>query len=148
MAKSIWNASDRQSLLARFDSLSPEMAPRWGRITVSQMVKHCTVPILSTTGEFPATQKRTFFRIWPMQKLVIYVLPWPKGAPAAPESIITDNGDLSERVAALRVAVGKFVARGESQEFAPHAAFGPLGAKDWGALVHRHLDHHLQQFGV
>lgn len=148
MAKSIWNASDRAALLARFDALQPNTAAQWGKMTVSQMVRHCEVPILSTMGEYPATPKNTIFRFWPMKKLVIYYMPWPKGAPTAPEFVINDEGDLKERVAALRAAVEKFVNRGEAQVFVPHAAFGPLNAADWGALVHRHLDHHLKQFSA
>lgn len=148
MAKTVWNPADRASLLARFDTLQPDQRPKWGKMSVSQMVKHCTVPILGTMGELKVTQKKTFFRYWPMQKLIIYVLPWPQGAPTAPEFVITDDGDLKERVAALRAALEKWAARGENQQFQPHAAFGPLSAKDWGALGYKHLDHHLKQFGA
>lgn len=83
-------------------------------MTVSQMVRHCAVPILSTMGEFPVKPRKTFFRYWPVRKSII----------------------------------DKFAARGEAQVFQPHAVCGPLSAKDWGALVHRHLDHRLQQFGA
>ena len=148
MAKSIWNAGDRQSILSRADSLQTDQRPRWGKMSVSQMVKHCTVAILGATGELPVRPKNTFLRRWPMPELFIYVLPWPKGAPTAPEFIIIDEGDLNERRLALRAAIDSFVSRGESQKLEPHAAFGVLSAKDWGALIHRHLDHHLTQFGV
>ncbi len=148
MAKSIWNPADRQALLARFDALKPNMSPVWGKMSVSQMVQHCKLPILAAMGEGKVTQKWTPFRIWPMAKLIIYVLPWPKGAPTAPEFIVRDDGDLKNRVAALREAVEKFAARGESETIQPHAAFGTLSHQDWGALQHRHLEHHLKQFNA
>ncbi|MFN0104280.1 MAG: DUF1569 domain-containing protein [Bryobacteraceae bacterium] len=148
MAKSLWNPADRESLLARFDSLKPDQRPQWGEMSASKMLRHCTLPLLSTMGEFPVKPKNTLFRYWPFQPLVIYLLPWPKGAPTAPEFIITDEGDFNDRRAALRAAIDKFASRGESQTFQPHAAFGPLNPKDWGALAYRHLDHHLKQFGV
>ena len=99
-------------------------------------------------GEFPVKPKNTPFRFWPIQQLVIYMLPWPKGAPTAPEYIVTDEGDFSDRRAALRAAIDKFTSRGESQTFQPHAAFGKLSPKDWGALAYRHLDQRLTQFGA
>jgi hypothetical protein len=148
MAKTVWNPADRQALLARFDKLSTDQRPLWGKMSVTQMLKHCTVPIYAAMGESPVTLKKTFFRFWPMQKLIIYVLPWPQGAPTAPEFIITDDGDIDERRAALRAAVDKFVGRGLSQTMQPHAAFGPLSVEDWGALHHKHLEHHLKQFGA
>jgi hypothetical protein len=92
--------------------------------------------------------KDTPFRFWPLQQLIIYALLWPKSAPTAPEFIVTDEGDLNERRASLRAAIDKFVAKGESQSFQVHAAFGKLSPKDWGALAYRHLDHHLTQFGA
>lgn len=148
MAKSIWNPADRQALLARFDSLTPAHQPRWGKMSVAQMLRHCTLPILSCMGEFPVKPKITPFRIWPMQWLIIYVMPWPQGAPTAPEFVISDEGDFAERRAALKAAIEKLAAGGESQPLQPHAAFGKLSGKDWGALTHRHLDHHLRQFGA
>lgn len=148
MAKSIWNTADRQSLLARLDTLQPDQRPLWGKMTASQMLRHCTLPVLSTMGELTVKPKSTPFRFWPLQQLIIYVLPWPKSAPTAPEFIVTDDGDFNDRRAALRATIDKFVARGESQNFRDHAAFGKLNAKDWGALVHRHIHHHLTQFGI
>ena len=148
MAKSIWNADDRQSILSRTDALRPGQRSHWGKMSVSQMVKHCSVAILGATGELAVKPKHTFLSRWPMPQLLIYVLPWPKGAPTAPEFIIEDDGDLDERRAALKATVESLVSRGETQKLKPHAVFGVLSAKDWGALMHRHLDHHLKQFGV
>ncbi len=148
MAKTIWNPQDRAALFARIDSLKPDSRPQWGKMSVTQMLRHCTVPILATMGEYKVTHKKTFFRIWPMQKLIIYVLPWPQGAPTAPEFVITEDGDFQTRLAGLRAAVDKFVSRGLTQTFQDHAAFGPLSPDDWGALTHRHIEHHLKQFGA
>jgi hypothetical protein len=29
-----------------------------------------------------------------------------------------------------------------------HPFFGKLSGKEWGELTYKHIDHHLQQFGV
>lgn len=148
MAKTIWNPADRQALLSRFEKLQTGQKPKWGKMSTTQMVRHCTVPFYAAMGEFAVTHSNTFFRVWPMQKLIIHVLPWPQGAPTAPEFVITEEGHLPELLAGLRAAVDRFVTKGETQSFQPHAAFGPLSGADWGALMHRHLDHHLKQFGA
>lgn len=148
MAKSIWNADERAALLARFDGLKPNTKPAWGKMSASQMVKHCTLPFLGASGEMKVTEKDTPFKFWLMKKLIIYVLPWPKGAPTAIEFQNLDEGDLTERVVALKREANRFAEKGPGQKFSPHAAFGELTGADWGALMHRHLEHHLRQFGV
>jgi Protein of unknown function (DUF1569) len=148
MARTVWNAGDRTALLARFENLKADQRPLWGKMTAPQMVKHCTLPFLSAMGEYAVAPKWTPFRNWPMQKLIIYVLPWPKGAPTAPEFIVRDDGDLAERLTELKAVVERFASRGEKQPLQPHAAFGVLSGKDWGAQMHRHLNHHLTQFGL
>lgn len=148
MAKSIWNADERAVLLARFDALKPGAKPAWGVMSVSQMVKHCTLPFLAAAGEMTVTPKDTPFKFWVMKKLIIYVLPWPKGAPTALEFLNLDEGDLKERVAELKRVANRFAAKGPEQKFSPHAAFGELTGADWGALMHRHLEHHLHQFNA
>ena len=148
MAKSIWNADERAAVLARFDALRPDAKPEWGVMSVSQMVKHCTLPFLAAAGEMTVTPKKTPFRNWVMKKLIIYVLPWPKGAPTAIEFLNLDEGDLKERVAELKRVADRFAANGPGQKFAEHAAFGELTGGDWGALMHRHLEHHLRQFSA
>ena len=52
----------------------------------------------------------------------------------------------SERLVALlsRFAEGGPQAAGK----ATHPSFGNLKGDEWGILVYRHLDHHLQQFGA
>lgn len=148
MAKSIWNADERAALLARFDAVKPDAKPAWGVMSVSQMVKHCTLPFLAAAGEMKVTEKKTPFKNWVMKKLIIYVLPWPKGAPTAVEFLNLDEGDLKERVAALKRVANRFADKGPGQQFSPHAAFGELTGADWGALMHRHLEHHLRQFNA
>lgn len=148
MAKSIWNAEERAAVLARFDALKPDAKAAWGVMSVSQMVKHCTLPFLAAAGEMTVTPKKTPFRNWVMKKLIIYVLPWPKGAPTAIEFLNLDEGDLKERVAELKRVADRFAAKGPQQKFAEHAAFGELTGGDWGALMHRHLEHHLRQFSA
>ena len=148
MAKTIWNAEDRRAVLGRLEGLREDARAQWGKMTVSQMVRHCELGVLAAMGEYKVAPVATPFKFWPMSKLIIHWLPWPKGAPTADELLVKEDGDLRARVVALRATVERFVSRGREQKLEDHAAFGRISADDWGALVWRHLDHHLRQFGA
>lgn len=36
----------------------------------------------------------------------------------------------------------------QEKTWPPHPLFGPLSWREWGVVTHRHVDHHLKQFGV
>ena len=146
--KSIWDASSRNEILARLEKLTPDRRPLWGRMTAAQMVAHAADPLCAALGEVEAAPKPGPFRNPLLRYLIIYWMPWPKGAPTAPEFVHEEAADLPEKLAALRSTMERFAARGERGPWKPHVVFGELSGKDWGCLTYRHLDHHLRQFGV
>lgn len=145
--QSVWDAAVRKELLDRFALVKHDQKPRWGKMNAGQMVAHCTDPMRAAMGELKATEKWTPFRIGILRYLVIYQLPWPKGAPTAPEFIHEGNEDLERNRKQLGEALERFAAY-RSKGLRAHAAFGKLSEKDWGCLTWRHLNHHLKQFGV
>jgi hypothetical protein len=117
-------------------------------MNVNQMVVHCTGGIDMFLGRLKIKPAKGPLRLPPLRYLVIYVLPWPHGAPTAPELIPPANpGDFRENAAKLHEALERIGQQGAGAPFDPHPAFGALKGKDVGALVGRHLDHHLRQFG-
>jgi len=145
--KTIWDAETRAELMARMNRLKPDTPPQWGKMNAAQMVGHCTDPMRAAMGEMRVADKKTFFRFAPMRWLVIYKMPWPKGAPTAPEFIHQGPEDLQENLALLKSTLDRFAIH-RKNGFHAHAAFGTLTDKDWGCLTWRHLDHHLRQFGL
>lgn len=149
MAGSIFSPEDRRLLLTRFARLTPQTAPKWGKMNVNQMVVHCRRAIEMMTGELKVAPKKGPFRNPLLRYLIIHVLPWPNGAPTAPELIPpSDPGEFQDNVAKLRASVEAMGKRDPKGPFAEHAAFGALHGRNLGALIHRHLDHHLRQFGT
>lgn len=146
--QTIWNEQDRLSLLQRFTSLPATAPARWGRFTAPRMVSHVTDALRAALGELPVADVPGPLKVWPLNALVIYYLPWPKGAPTAPELIARTPENWESELASLRAAVERFVARPVGGPWARHAAFGAISGKDWGRLMFRHLDHHLRQFGA
>jgi hypothetical protein len=146
--KTCWNVDDHGQLCARLQRLTPDSAALWGRMSAPQMVVHLCDAFRMATGDLPVASKKLPFRYPPLKQLVVYVLPFPKGAPTAPELLRRQPGDWLVEMQELQKAMDRFVTRGPSGTAAEHPAFGRLTGRAWGVLAYNHTDHHLRQFGV
>jgi len=148
MANSFWDADTRQSLMIRVHKLTPDAVPAWGTMDARKMLSHITDVCRMASGELPVTSKGGLLRYWPIPDLVIYALPWPHGAPTSPEVIERSVGDWEAGLHAFDVATGQLVDKATVGSLPDHPALGRLTNDQWGALMARHLDHHLTQFKV
>lgn len=148
MAHTIWTAADRQSLLRRFERLSPDAQPKWGKLDAPRMVAHVTDTLRWSIGELPVAPVKSPIGFWPVNVLIMFYLPWPKGVPTAPELVERNPSEWKTELDSLRGAIDRFVARDVKGPWTPHVAFGRINGEQWGRLTYRHLDHHLTQFGV
>jgi hypothetical protein len=142
----IWDDPARTALIARFRTLSADTKPAWGRFSAPAMVQHCLDALRMTLGEISVKPNGAVLRFPPVRHAIIYWLPFPKGAPTAPELLAPPKGDFPALLDSLEQALGRMAARSRSGGFTPHPAFGSLSNKDVGVLTHKHLDHHLRQF--
>ena len=144
-----WDPAARDDFAQRIARLTPTTPARWGRFNAAQMVAHLNDAMRMAMGDLPVAPKRSPLRYWPVKNLIIYVLPFPKGAPTAPELLARCEGaDLAAEQAAFRTLADRVAAKSASDRWPDHPAFGTLSYADWGVLAHRHTDHHLRQFGV
>ena len=146
---SILNEADRTAISNRFRSLSASSTRRWGTMDVTEMLQHLRRSALMCLGELsvPSVNKRAFHK-FPLKQLLLYVLPFPKGAPTAPELKPVDATSFEEERAALLELLER-IGAGPSDGMGPdHPLFGPLNWREWGVLAYKHSDHHLKQFGV
>ena len=146
--KSLHDPASRTELLTRANSLSPSSASRWGHLTAPAMLCHITDSLRMATGELPTRSKNSVLRHWPLKYLIVYLMPFPKGAPTAPELRARAPGEWDAEQANFSSAIERFAARDRGLPLPEHPAFGTLSARAWGVLGYRHLDHHLRQFGV
>ncbi|MEJ7809336.1 MAG: DUF1569 domain-containing protein [Gemmatimonadaceae bacterium] len=146
--KSLWQDAARQEILDRLGRLRATQAPAWGRFTAPQMVAHMSNSMRMTFGDLPTASKRLPLRFTPLKQIVIYWLPWPKGAPTAPELIARAPDDWVAELAACRSLVERFGHESPERAWPEHPAFGCITPRQWGVLGYRHFDHHLRQFGV
>ncbi len=146
---SIFDRSVREGLEQRVRQLRPDTARRWGQMDAATMQAHLIAGAKMALGTLQVRPKKTPLANPVGRWLVIHSpLPWPKGAPTAPE--LKDPASVNfetEREELLRLmrAMGD---RGQSESWPKHPAFGRLSGRDWGVLIWRHTNHHLRQFGV
>ena len=146
---SILNKTDRATIVKRMRSLSTSSTRRWGSMDVTGMLKHLHLSTLMALGEMdvPSANKRAF-HMFPLKHLLLYVVPFPKGAPTAPKLKPADAASLEEERAALLELIER-LGTGPSEGAGPaHPLFGPLTWREWGVVTYKHADHHLKQFGV
>lgn len=146
--RSAWNAADRRELEDRLRRLSPGEPARWGRMSALQMVAHLVDALHMALGDLPVEPKKLPIRFPPLKQLVLYVLPFPKGAPTAPELLMRRPEAWETELTRLQTLVDRFGAADRAATWPVHPAFGRLSGSAWGVLVYRHMDHHLRQFGV
>lgn len=136
----------------RIDKLSPNSAAQWGKMNVSQMLAHCQAPLNVGTGRHQLGKYNFLLRT--LGKLVKKQLikdetPYKKNQPTDKSFVIADGRDFNKEKEQLKECVRQFSAAGAAGKLpGDHPFFGSLNIDEWDRLQHKHLDHHLRQFGV
>lgn len=147
--RTILNENDLETIRTRMRSLSVSSTRRWGSMDVTGMLQHLRLSALMTVGELPvASKSKRAFQMFPLKHLILYVVPFPKGAPTAPELKPGDATSFeTERTALLELL--ERIGTGPREGTGPaHPLFGPLTWREWGVATYKHADHHLKQFGA
>ena len=146
--KNLWDANAREELSERISLLTPDVSPRWGKLTARGMIAHLVDTLKMAIGEIKVREKKLPIRFTPLKQLIIYGPPFPKNSPTAPELILRQAEDWDGECETLRQTMEAFAARPETRRLPNHPVFGKLSRRTWGALSYKHIDHHLKQFGV
>jgi hypothetical protein len=146
---SLFDALDREAVLARGGRLRSDRAPLWGRFTAPEMVCHVSCALRQGLGELETGPPAGPLSRPPLNWLLIHVVPWPRGKGRSPPEFLatrptTWEGDVDR----LRDLIDRFAARGPAAQWPPSRVFGRISGRSWGVLQYKHLDHHLRQFGV
>ncbi len=146
--KTLFAPSSRSELTSRLALLRPDSAALWGKFDCPRMLAHIADGLRLTLGEISPKPKKTLLRHSPFKQLVIYWIPFPKGAPTAPELVSRAPRSCENEIADVNQLMETIVAKPADEAFSDHPLFGRLTRKEWGVLIYRHIDHHLRQFGV
>jgi hypothetical protein len=146
---SILNDDDRTAICQRIDSVTSASAPRWGRMDAKAMLTHLRDSARMALGELPvASKSKRAFQVFPLKHLILHLVPFPKGAPTAPELLVPDTASV-DAIRTELVSLVERIGAGPREGFGPvHPLFGRLSFREWGVATYKHTDHHLRQFGV
>ena len=150
--ENIFDAHLCQRYISRIQDLTPESVGNWGKMSVSEMLAHCNV-----TYEFvyePEKHKRPgaiakFILKTFVKKKVTGEGSYSQNSPTAPQFLIKNERDFEVEKKRLIGFIQKTQQLGaEAFDGKESFSFGKLNAKEWNNMFVKHLDHHLQQFGV
>lgn len=148
--QNLFDESSFHSILQRVEQLTPASQRQWGKMSVSQMLKHCQEAFKVPLSSKPLPRHPLGLLLgWMMKSALYNNKPWKKNLPTAPNFIIKDEPSFETEKQALISMIHAFYqksAAGIGNKV--HPMFGRLTAEQWGKSMWKHLDHHLTQFGV
>jgi len=153
--QNIFEEAGATALVNRIKQLNPDTQALWGRMTVSQMLAHCSKPFETIydptyAEKYPRPNAfvRPILRLF-IKPIVVGPKPYKKNMRTAPEFIVDDERDFEKEQSRLINFIEKTNETGAAAfEGKDSHSFGPLTTKEWNMLFYKHTDHHLAQFGV
>lgn len=148
--KTIYDPSTLNEILTRVNTLTPSTQRKWGKMDVAQMLAHCNETLKVVTDKM-STKRSLLGRILgPIFKSnYLSDAPLRRNSPTNPLFIIADERAFNEEREQFVRLTTEFSQGGEERcTKQVHSFFGPFTAQEWGTSTYKHLDHHLQQFGV
>ncbi|WP_068774472.1 DUF1569 domain-containing protein [Paenibacillus sp. FJAT-26967] len=146
----IFNHMHAVEILNRTDRLAPSSQPQWGTMSVAQMLAHCSsFQDIAMGNSFPPRGWLGLF-IGPFVKSVLTNdKPLARNMSTIPTIMIVDEREFEQEREILKQKIITFQFNGpEKCTTHPHPFFGRLTSEQWGKGIFKHLDHHLNQFGV
>ena len=148
--KTLFDAAQRQILAQRLEQLTPDSKPLWGRMTVSQMLRHLCL------WEDMIHENKRYKRpligriIGPLiLKQVLKQPDFRRNSPTVPEMRITKTYiDMAEERSRLMASLRRYATYDIPDNSFIHPFFGRMSREQIGLLAYKHLDHHLRQFGA
>lgn len=139
-----------QSVVDRIHQLTPASQRQWGKMDAAQMMAHCR-----TAFDFPISDKPAprmlmgYLMGWIFKPKTYNDEPYKKNLPTAKMLTFTDPRDFEMEKTGLLQNIQTFYQMGPGVAGKhPHPMFGRYTPEQWGKFMFKHLDHHLQQFGV
>jgi hypothetical protein len=147
----IFNHDDVRQLVARINKLTPASKPLWGKMNAAQRLAHCNVSyelVYDNRHPKPNAFMRFILKTF-VKESVVGPKPYKRNQATAPAFRITGDKDFTFEKNRLIDHINKTLHLGENHFHNKEShSFGPLSRQQWNIMFSKHLDHHLQQFGV
>jgi hypothetical protein len=149
--KNVFNYDDTQVIIGRINSLSDTTQGLWGKMSVSQMLAHCSVTYEFVYDDIhpPVNAfKRTLLKLF-VKSFVVSDKPYRRNTRTASEFLVMDDKDFDKEKKRLIDYLIRTQELGEAHfDHKEYRSFGVLSVSEWNNMFYKHLDHHLHQFGV
>ncbi len=148
--KSMYDSAVLGEILTRINTLTPATQRVWGKMDVGQMLAHCNETMKVVTDQL-ITKRLLIGRILGPIFRAGYLgeKPLRRNSPTHPLFVMVDEKEFEREKEQLLRLVRQFSEGGEAKcTKQAHSFFGPFTPAEWGTSTYKHLDHHLQQFGV
>lgn len=150
--QNVFDAKDAQEYINRINNLTPETQRKWGKMSVDLVLAHLNVAydLTFTPEKFP---KPSFIAKFLLSRFVkpkiTNEIPYKQSLPTSPAFIIADERNYEEEKAKLIGNIQRVQQLGrEAFEGKENINFGKMTAQCWNNMFAKHLNHHLDQFGV
>jgi hypothetical protein len=143
--KSVFAKESRDELINRINLLNENSTAQWGKMNVSQMIKHCTQWDEMALGK--RIYKQSFIgKLFGKMALKDMVKDEPikRNLPTVPSFKIKENGNVEDEESKLINSINEYASF--SNENFIHPFFGRMTKENTGIMVYKHVDHHLKQF--
>lgn len=149
--KDIFSKDISDEVIGRINMLNPDSKSIWGKMEVDQMLAHCNVTyelVYESKHPKPKGLKKWMIKAF-VKNIVVNEKPYKRNSRTAPEFLITSARDFEKEKNRLQSYIIKTQELGSTHfEGKESNSFGKLTSKEWNNMFYKHLDHHLQQFGV
>lgn len=150
--KNILNINNINSIVNRINSLSENSRRLWGKMSIQQMICHCTDQIKMAEGKTNIKFIGNIFLTKIVKHFILLGMPAPKGKVKTYRELDQFKGGTKpitfENDRKLLIdAIKNFDKEFPFDKKVVHPSFGEMNKAEWARLIYIHLDHHLRQFG-
>lgn len=149
--KNIFDPKVTSESINRLNTLTHESQPKWGKMSVGQMLAHVNVAYeMAYTDQHkrPNGFMRFILKLF-LKSTVTGDKPYKQNLRTAPAFLMTEEKEFDKEKERLIGFLNKTIDLGESHfEQKESNSFGKLTSKEWSNMFYKHLDHHLRQFGA
>ena len=145
--KTILDKETRDELIARINLLDDTCSAQWGKMSVYEMIRHCTIwdeMVLNDVKLKQAFIGKLFGKI-ALRKVLENDAPLDKNVPTSTPYKVRGTGDLQDAKMKWISGLERYEHH-TTPEFL-HDFFGRMTREQVGQLGYKHIDHHLRQFG-
>lgn len=144
--RSILDPANREEIIRRIQNLNENSTRIWGKMTVSQMIRHCSQWDEMALGKRKYKQSllgRLFGKV--ALKNFLKEEPVKRNLPTVSDFKIKGESDVAEEKEKWLRSMREY--QNISTVGFIHPFFGYMDKEQTGRMVYKHADHHLRQFG-